>query len=121
MLEHMKTLPIDAPRVLVVACPEESLDHVMKFLKENGCEVDAVKLSGEECCELPELFPDDCPATRLKGLRCREDMTRRRLARMSGIPMRRLCAMENGRRPINEREALKLAKALNATVETFTR
>ena len=53
------------------------------------------------------------PGTYLAGFRYREGMTQMELAERSGISRRHISEMENGKRPIGELNAKKLAETLN--------
>ncbi|MFZ5798601.1 MAG: XRE family transcriptional regulator [Desulfobulbus sp.] len=55
----------------------------------------------------------------LAGARHREGLTQRALADRSGIPQRHISEMENGKRTIGKKNALILAKALNADYRAF--
>jgi len=68
----------------------------------------------------PELVdPVKGPATCLRGLRYRENMTQKQLADKLDIPQRHLSEMENSKRPIGKEMAKKLAKALNGNWRTL--
>lgn len=53
----------------------------------------------------------------LRGARYREGISQKELARRSGISQENISKMENGLRPIGEKVAKALAKALHITVE----
>ncbi len=71
-----------------------------------------------------EIFPNFShpvkgPATALRGLRYRENLTQVELAKKLGITQADLSNMENGRRPISKKMAAKLAKILKANYKIF--
>ncbi|MEO5331365.1 MAG: helix-turn-helix transcriptional regulator, partial [Magnetococcus sp. YQC-5] len=55
----------------------------------------------------------------LAGARHKEGLTQRHLSLMTGIPKRHIAAMETGKRPIGEQNALILANALNVDYRIF--
>lgn len=59
------------------------------------------------------------PATCLRGLRYRQEMTQKQLADKIGIRQHHLSEMENGKRPIGKAMAKKLAEALNGNWQTL--
>lgn len=70
------------------------------------------------------IFPDTFdtakgPAIALRGLRYRENLTQKELAKKIGIHQHHLSEMENGKRSIGKDMARKLAKALHADWKIF--
>lgn len=57
--------------------------------------------------------PMKLPGQILAGARYREGVTQAELSRRTGISCQRLSRMENGRRPISETNAQKIAEILN--------
>ena len=55
----------------------------------------------------------------LRGARLREELTQKQLAARLGMPHRHISAMEHGKRPIDRKMALKLAKALRTSAKIF--
>ena len=53
----------------------------------------------------------------LRGARLREELSQKALAKRCGISQENLSKMENGKRPIGEKAAKKLAKALRINYE----
>ncbi len=69
---------------------------------------------------LPELADDvKRPATILRGLRYREQLTQKQLAEKLSIHQHHLSEMENGKRPIGKEMAKKLADVLHANWKMF--
>lgn len=63
----------------------------------------------------PEAFdPVKGPALALRGLRYREEMTQKELAKKLGIRQHHLSEMEHAKRPIGKAMAKKIAAVLNA-------
>ncbi|MEQ1705736.1 MAG: helix-turn-helix transcriptional regulator [Rickettsiales bacterium] len=59
------------------------------------------------------------PATILRGLRYRENLTQKQLAEKLGIHQHHLSEMENGKRSIGKEMAKKLAEALRTNWKIF--
>ncbi len=57
----------------------------------------------------------------LRGARLREDLFQKALAKRCGISQENLSKMENGKRPIGEKVAKKLAKALRISYQLLFR
>ena len=69
---------------------------------------------------LPELADDiKRPATVLRGLRHRENLTQKQLAEKLAIRQHHLSEMENGKRPIGKEMAKKLAEILRSDWKMF--
>lgn len=66
---------------------------------------------------MTEAVPEMTPAVALVGARFRENMTRRQLARVSGVSVRRLSVLEGGASPPTKEEAYALALALLISVD----
>ncbi len=80
------------------------------------------KLLISESISWKELAKDDIakygkPAIALRGARYREGFSQKELAKRTGITQDNISKMENGKRPIGEKVAKKLAKALNIDFE----
>ena len=67
----------------------------------------------KEWYTLEEAFSDFHAGHSLRGVRYREDVTQRQLAKLTGISVQNISAMENGQRPIGKDMAKRLAKVLN--------
>lgn len=55
----------------------------------------------------------ELPARYLRGARYRADMTQEQLSEKTGIPIRHISEMENGERPIDQKNACLLGNALS--------
>ena len=60
------------------------------------------------------------PGIALRGARYREELSQKELAKRTGISQNNISQMKNGRRPIGENVAKKLAKALRIDFELLT-
>ena len=107
-MEPTKKPPIE---LLHVICPQDVYAEVLKVLEGYDCRV-------ERAVPAEEIL-DQSPAAMLKGARYREDMTQVQLSEKTGIPLRHISDMENGRRPIGKQTAHKLAEALRIDYRVF--
>ena len=116
MLEHMKKHPIDAEQVLLgVLCQQAMLSEVKAILEAKGCSIQQVTPVADEKGRYTteEVFPDFHAGHSLRGARYREDVSQRQLAKLTGVSVQNISAMENGRRPIGKDMAKRFAKVLN--------
>ena len=60
-----------------------------------------------------EVFPGFHAGNSLRGARYREDISQRQLAKLTGVSVQNISAMENGRRPIGKEMAKRFAQVLN--------
>ena len=56
----------------------------------------------------------------LRGARFREGLSQKELAKQTGISQDNISKMENGKRPIGKKVAMKLAKALRINFELLS-
>lgn len=117
MLGHTKMRHINVPvnvkaENFRVVCPIKQSDEIKKYLISQGCTL-------EELIEPGEVFPERSPATLLRGARNREGFTQQQLAGMCGISRHHISEMENNKRTIGKRNALKMGKALNVDPRLF--
>ena len=73
----------------------------------------------ENVNDAKELFAECTPANMLIGARGKENIIQMRLSELSGIPIRHISDIENGRKPINKQNAIKLWKVLNVNYRVF--
>lgn len=110
MSEPMKRPPTD--RVFTLVCPADKCPGVLAWLEEAGCIV-------REDVEADEALPERGAASRLKGLRVRENLTQKEFAQRLGIAQRHVSEMERGRRPIGARNARRIAEAFHVDARAF--
>ena len=67
----------------------------------------------------PEIADATLPGVCLRGARAREGMTQKQLSEKTGVPMRHLSEMENGKRPIGKAMAKRLGEALGVGYKVF--
>jgi len=94
---------------LGVVCDQAMLEEVKAVLEAKGCTI----REEEKWYSLKEIFPDFHVGHALRGARYREDVSQRQLAKLTGVSIQNISAMENGRRPIGKEMAKRLAKVLN--------
>ncbi len=107
MLEVMKKPPTDSVE-LSFFVPHTLVKKVRLFMEQEGI--------SEHYYTVDELFPyteEEKMCAYLRGARYREDLTQKQLSELTGIPVRHISEMENGKRPIGKKNATKLAEALN--------
>ena len=119
MLEHTKMLPTDAgPVFLGVVCQQAILEEIKAVLQAKGCTIQEEKpalppVEERDWLTIEEVFPDFHAGHSLRGVRYREDVSQRQLAKLTGVSVQNISAMENGRRPIGKDMAKRFAKILN--------
>jgi DNA-binding XRE family transcriptional regulator len=122
MLEHMKKPHTDAAQIFLgVICQQAMLEEVKAVLESKGCAIQQKKLlplghntaEDKEWYTIEEVFPDFHAGDSLRGVRYRENISQRQLARLTGVSAQNISAMEHGRRPIGKDMAKRFAKVLN--------
>ena len=116
MLEHTKKLPTDATQVFLgVLCQQAVLPEVKAMLEAKGCSIqqEAPATGEKEWYTIEEVFPGFHAGHSLRGARYREDISQRQLAKLTGVSVQNISAMEHGRRPIGKDMAKRIAKVLN--------
>ena len=77
--------------------------------------------------ELIDVFESDwwknnaTPGRLLAGTRMKHELTQKQLAKLTGISYATISAYEQGRRPLTQRAAIRLAKAMNEDPDGFFR
>ena len=114
MLEHMRKPPIEAGQILLnVVCQQAMMQEITSLLESKGCQVKPMPEVEKERYTPEEVFPGFHGGDALRGARYREDVSQRNLAKLSGVSVSNISAMENGRRPIGKDIAKRFAKILN--------
>jgi DNA-binding XRE family transcriptional regulator len=120
MLARTKKPPIEGKTVpLCFLVHPENVEKIKAFVaKIEPAADDSSPVSADDF--FARNFPGQSRlAIHLKGLRYREGLTQAQLAEMSGIPQRHISEMENGKRPIGNAAACKLADALGTDYRLF--
>jgi len=118
MLEHTKKHPTNAQVFLGVVCEQAMLEKVKASLEAQGCTIREEKpalppVEERDWLTIEEVFPGFHAGDSLRGARYREDVSQRQLAKLTGVSVQNISAMEHGRRPIGKDMAKRLAKVLN--------
>ena len=118
MPEPMKKHLIETAELRMIG-PVKNLDKAIKALTKLG-----FKDSSEgEVVPWRAAFPghDEMsePGICLVGARGKEGVTQKWLSGKTGIPQRHISEMENNKRPIGKKNAIKFARALNIDYRVF--
>ncbi len=116
MLERTKTRPTETDKVFFgVICQQAILNEVTELLREKGCIIqsNAEAPGDKEWFSNEEVFPGFHAGNALRGARYRENISQRQLAKLTGVSVQNISAMENGRRPIGKEMAKRFAEVLN--------
>lgn len=115
--------PMKKPRTdtgeLRMIGPVKNMDKAIRALNALGFEI----FSNSEAISWREAFPDHDvntePGVFLTGARNKEGVTQKQLSAKTGVPQRHISEMENNKRPIGKKNAIKFAKALNIDYRVF--
>lgn len=122
MSEHMKARTINGTVKFTVSVPLDKAGLFRKMLRGllemAGLERETNE-EGEELYSHEELFPEDCPAMRLRGLRVKEGITQQQLADALGTSQSRVAELENGTRRISINMAKRISKTYGVTYKAF--
>lgn len=118
-MRHIEEITITikglTPKPEIYTFPKKIGRELASYIEENYIE-DTIPAH----IALPELADDvKRPATVLRGLRYRENLTQKQLAAILSIHQHHLSEMENGKRSISKEMAKKLAKALRTNWKIF--
>ncbi len=115
MLEHTKK-PLTENVELSFSVPPHMVEKVLQTMQSYGLHEVNESIPWREAFDMKE---EDIPATYLRGIRYREDLTQKQLSERTGIPIRHISEMENGKRPIGKKNATRLAEALNCNARVL--
>jgi hypothetical protein len=113
MLESMKKRPIE----IVFRGPVENRRKAVEALK--GMRFVEATDSRPWREAFPELTDEQLPGVSLKGARIKEGLTQKKLAVMTGIRQHHISEMENYKRAIGRKNAIKFAKALKTSHKIY--
>lgn len=113
MLEPTKKHPIR----LTFMGPVDNRQKAIEALAELGFVETEDAIPWREA--LPELTEEQLPGVSLKGARTKEGLTQKQLAAATGIKQHHISEMENHKRAIGKKNALKLAHVLNINYKVF--
>jgi DNA-binding XRE family transcriptional regulator len=113
MLEPTKKRPIR----LTFTGPITNRQKAIEALAKLGFVETAETLPWREAFK--DLADEQLPGISLKGARVKEGLTQKQLAAATGIKQHHISEMENHKRPIGKKNALKLAEVLNISYKVF--
>lgn len=113
MLEHTKKHPIK----IVFIGPVGNRQKAIDALKKLGFVETTDSVPWREA--FSELTDEQLPGISLKGARTKEGITQKQLAEMTGVRQHHISEMENHKRPIGKKNAIKFAKALKISHKVF--
>ena len=123
MLAHMKTQTIGLSTDICLTVPTADaslfLEAMEKFFSRAGHTIRRVNEDGEELFASEEVLPEANPGMALRGLRVREGISQRELAKRLGITQHRVSEMENGKRAISVDMAKRIGEAYNISYKVF--
>ncbi len=96
--------------------PAKHLEKLEAFLQKYG---ESESISWEQLAK-DDIAKYGKTGIVLRGARYREGLSQKELAKLTGISQENISKMENGQRPIGEKVAKKLAKALRIDFELLT-
>jgi ribosome-binding protein aMBF1 (putative translation factor) len=96
--------------------PAKHLEKLEAFLQKYG---ESESISWEQLAK-DDIAKYGKAGIVLRGARYREGLSQKELAKLTGISQENISKMENGQRPIGEKVAKKLAKALRIDFELLT-
>jgi DNA-binding XRE family transcriptional regulator len=105
------------PIRLTFAGPVENRRKAIEELAKLGFIEIADTLPWREA--FPDLTSEELPGISLKGARTKEGLTQKQLAAATGIKQHHISEMENHKRPIGKKNALKFAEVLNISYKVF--
>jgi ribosome-binding protein aMBF1 (putative translation factor) len=88
---------------------EEDFPKLQTFLEKHG---ESESMVWEELAK-DRLAKYKASGLALRGVRYREGISQKELAKRSGVSQENISRMENGRRPVGDKVAKKLAKVLH--------
>ena len=123
MLAHMRTQTTGALTEIRLTVPNEDAARLCKAI---GSILELVRPAarpvnedGEEVYSAREVFPESSPGNRLRGLRTREGITQKELAKTLGIRQHHVSEMEKGLRSISKDMAKRIGETYNVSYRVF--
>jgi len=119
----MKTQTTGAFTEISLTVPNENAERLCKAIDSL---LDLVRHAarpvnedGEELYSAREVFPESSPGNRLRGLRTREGITQKELAKTLGIRQHHVSEMEKGLRSISKDMAKRIGEAYDISYKVF--
>lgn len=124
MLAHMKmqttkdsklaTICLDVPLEDAMAVK----DAIEKFLILSGHDI-KVQSEDSETISYEDMFPETTAGSRLRGLRYREDLTQKKMAKKLDVKQHHISEMESNKRNITVDMAKRIEKAFGVSYKAF--
>ncbi len=122
-MERMKTQTTGALTEILLTVPTQEaqrvcalLDSVLAFIEPcASCSNE----KGEALFPAREVFPESSPGNRLRGLRAREGITQKELAKVLGVRQHHISEMEKGARSISREMAKRIGEAYAVSYKVF--
>jgi len=118
MLERTRKPSTDAV-TLAFTGPAGQKNEALKAMLDLGFSVNRDSEGAVPWSEALGYSEGEVPGVCLRGARYREDMTQAELSEKTGIPIRHISEMENGKRTIGKAMAKRLGEALNVGYRIF--
>ena len=123
MSAHMRTQTTGALTEISLTVPREDAERLCKainsLLELVRPAARPVNEDGEELYSAREVFPESSPGNRLRGLRTREGITQKELARVLGIRQHHVSEMEKGVRSISKDMAKRIGESYKVSYKVF--
>jgi len=123
MSAHMRTQTTGALTEISLTVPSEDAERLCKainsLLELVRPVARPVNEDGEELYSAREVFPESSPGNRLRGLRTREGVTQKELAKVLGIRQHHVSEMEKGLRSISKDMAKRIGESYNISYKVF--
>lgn len=113
MLEHTKKRPIK----ITFTGPPGNRQKAVRALERLGYFETTGSVSWRDA--FLDMTDAQLPGVSLKGARLKEAITQKQLAEMTGVKQHHISEMENHKRSIGKKNAMKFAKALNIHYKVF--
>jgi plasmid maintenance system antidote protein VapI len=95
------------------------LNALQSMLALTGLKARRIDADGDEIVSAGEVLDDVTPATALRGLRVKEDITQKELAERLSISQNMVSEMESGKRSITPKMAKRIAETFNVPYKAF--
>jgi ribosome-binding protein aMBF1 (putative translation factor) len=127
MLAHMRVHPTDLHVKIIIEMPNskkisyisaENIGKLEAFLEKYSEEDD--KPVAWEVLAKERIEKYKKAGLVLRGMRYREDLSQKELAKRSGVSQNEISKIENGKRTVGEKVAKRLAEALNIDYRLLT-